>query len=50
MCRRNQLLGAMLFMLGLGLLLANLFSSSFFTVLLGILALFLSWVLCRRCK
>lgn len=48
MCRRNHLIGAMLFTLGLGLLLANLFTSSFFTVLLGIICLFASWCLCRR--
>lgn len=49
MCRRNHLLGAMLFTLGLGLLLANLFASSFVAVLLGILALIFSWILCKRC-
>ena len=49
MCRRNQLLGAMLFTLGLGLLLASLVQVSCVTIILGVAAMILSWIICRRC-
>ena len=49
MCRRNQLLAAMLFTLGLGLLLASLVQTSCVTVVLGVAAMIASWILCRRC-
>ncbi len=49
MCRRNQLLGAMLFTLGLGLLLASLVQTSCVTIVLGAAAMFFSWILCRHC-
>ncbi len=49
MCRRNQLWGAMLFTLGLGLLLASLVQTSCVTIVLGAVSMFFSWILCRRC-
>ncbi len=49
MCRRNQLLGAMLFTLGLGLLLASLVQVSCVTIILGVAAMIFSWIICRRC-
>ena len=49
MCRRNQLFAAMLFTLGLGLLLASLVQVSCVTIVLGVAAMILSWILCKRC-
>ena len=37
MCRRTQLLGAVLIALGIGFLLSCLFGSGFFLILIGIL-------------